>query len=40
LPLSNTRAFAVATVTSVSVVALGFLVLLALIVYALMNYAG
>jgi hypothetical protein len=40
LPLTNARTFAVATATSLSVVALGFLVLLALIVYGLTHFAG
>lgn len=40
LPLTNARTFAVATATSLSVIALGVLVLLALIVYGLTHFAG
>lgn len=40
LPLTNSRAFGVATATSLSVVALGFLVLLALIFYGLTHFGG
>ena len=40
LALNNRRVFRVAMATSLSVVALGFLVLLALIFYGLSHYAG
>jgi len=40
LPLSNIRALAVTTATSLAVVVVGFLALLALIVYGLTHFAG
>jgi hypothetical protein len=40
LPLANMRAFAVTMTTSLSVLALGFLALLALIAYGLTHFAG